>query len=69
MLELLSVNDLRINFKHVLSTTMEKHIPNKVISHNTNIPWLRQTHKRAVRHKRRANAPGDLEVHRNLGIH
>ena len=66
MLESLSVNDLWINFKHVLSTTMEKHMPTKMISLNTNIPWLRQTHKRAVRHKhrsydksKRTNAPGD----------
>ena len=49
MLESLSVNDLWINFEHVLSTTMEKHIPTKMISLNTNIPWFRQTHKRAVR--------------------
>ena len=73
MLESLSVNDLLINFKHVLSTTMEKHIPTKMISLNTNIPWLRQTHKRAARHRRRAydkakstNAPGDGEVYRKL---
>ena len=66
MLESLSVNDLWINIKHVLSTTMEKHIPTKMIRLNTDIPWLRQTHKRAARHKRRANdkakrtnAPGD----------
>ena len=73
MLEYLSVNDLWINFKHVLSTTMEKHIPTKMISLNTNIPWHRQTRKRAARLKRRAydkakstNAPGDWEVHRKL---
>ena len=69
----LSVNDLWKNFKHVLSTTMEKHIPTKMISLNINIPWFKQTHKRAARHKRRAydkaertNAPGDLEVYRKL---
>ena len=45
MLESLSVNDLWINLKHVLSTTMEKHIPTKMISLNTNIPWLRPAHK------------------------
>ena len=73
MLKSLSVNDLWINFKHVLSTTMEKHIPTKMISLNTNIPWFKQTHKRAARHKRRAydkakstNAPGDLEVYAKL---
>ena len=54
MLESSSVNDLWINFKHVLSTTMEKHIPTKMISLNTSIPWFKQTHKRAARHKRRA---------------
>ena len=66
MLESLSVYDLRMNFKHVLSTTMEKHIPTKMISLNTNIPWFRQTHKLAARLKRRAldkakstNAQGD----------
>ena len=52
MLESLSVNDLWINLKHVLSTTMEKDIPTKMISLNTNIPWFKQTHKRAARHKR-----------------
>ena len=52
MLESLSVNDLWINLKHVLSTTMEKNIPTKMISLNTNIPWFKQTHKRAARHKR-----------------
>ena len=52
MLESLSVNDLWINLKHVLSTTMEKAIPTKMISLNTNIPWFKQTHKRAARHKR-----------------
>ena len=38
-----------------------------------NIPWFKQTHKRAARHKCRAyakakstNAPGDLEVYRKL---
>ena len=73
MLESLSVNDLWINFKHVLSTTMEKYIPSKMISLNTNVPWFRQTHKRDARHKRRAydkakstNAPGDWEVYRKL---
>ena len=73
MLESLSVNDLWMNFRHVLSTTMEKHIPSKMISLNTNIPWFRQTDKRAARHKRRAydkakspNAPGDWEVYRKL---
>ena len=73
MLESLSVYDLRINIKHVLSTTMEKHIPTKMISLNTNIPWFRQTHKRAARHRRRGyekakstNAPGDWEVNRKL---
>ena len=52
---------------------MEKHIPTKMISLNTNIPWLNQTHKRTARHKRRAydktrstNAPGDWEVHGKL---
>ena len=44
MLESLSANDLWINFKHVLSTTMEKHISTKMISLNTNVPWFRQTH-------------------------
>ena len=52
MLESLSVIDLWINLKHVLSTTMEKDIPTKMISLNTNIPWFKQTHKRAARHKR-----------------
>ena len=52
MLESLSVNDLWINLQHVLSTTMEKDIPTKMISLNTNIPWFKQTHKRAARHKR-----------------
>ena len=52
MLESLSINDLWINLKHVLSTTMEKDIPTKMISLNTNIPWFKQTHKRAARHKR-----------------
>ena len=73
MLESLSVNDLWINFKHVLSTTMEKYIPSKMISLNTNVSWFRQTHKRDARHKRRAydkakstNAPGDWEVYRKL---
>ena len=73
MLESLSVNDLWINIKHVLSTTMEKHIPTKMISLNTNISWFRKTHRRAARHKRRANdkakstnAPGDCEVNRKL---
>ena len=73
MLESLSVNDLWMNFKHVLSTTMEKYISSKMISLNTNVSWLRQSHKRAARHKRRAydkakstNAPGDWEVHRKL---
>ena len=73
MLESLSVNDLWINFKHVLSTTMEKYIPTKVISLNTNIPWFRQTHKHAARHRRRAydkakstNSPSDWEVNRKL---
>ena len=31
-LKSLSVNDLWINFKHVLSSMMEKHIPTKMIS-------------------------------------
>ena len=73
MLESLSVNDLWIDLRHVLSTTMEKHIPTKMISLNTNIPWFRQTHKRAARHKRRAydkakstNAPGYWDVNRKL---
>ena len=73
MLESLFVCDLWINFKNVLSTTMEKHIPPKMISLNTNIPRFRQTHKRAARHIRRAydkvkstNAPSDWEVHRKL---
>ena len=34
------------------TTTMEKDIPTKMISLNTNIPWFKQTHKRAARHKR-----------------
>ena len=73
MLEMLSVNNLWINLKHVLSSTTVKHIPTEINSPHTNIPWLRQTHKLAVRHKHRAddkakrtNAPGDWEVHRKL---
>ena len=73
MLESLSVNDLWINFKHVLSTTMEKHIPTKMISINTNIPWFKQTHKGDARHTRTAydkakstNAPCDWDVYRKL---
>ena len=73
MLESLSVNNLWINFRHVLSTTMEKHIPTKMISLNTDVPWFIQAHTRAARHSRRAydnakgtNAPGDWEVHRKL---
>ena len=73
MLESLSVNYLWINFKHVLSTTMEEHISTKMISLNANIPWFRQTHKRAARHIRRSydkakstNAPGDWEVYWKL---
>ena len=42
MLESLSVDDLWINVEHVLSATMEKHIPTRMISLNTNIPWLKQ---------------------------
>ena len=38
MLESLSLNDLRINFIHALSIMVEKHIPTKMISLNTNIP-------------------------------
>ena len=34
------------------TTTMEKDIPTKMISLNTNIPWFKQTHRRAARHKR-----------------
>ena len=52
---------------------MEKHIPTKMISLNTNIPWFKQTHKCVARHKCRTydkamstNAPGDWEVHRKL---
>ena len=73
MLESLSVNDFWINCKHVLSTTMEKHILTTMISLNTNIPWFRQAHKRAARHRRRAynkdkstNAPGYWEVYWKL---
>ena len=44
MLESLSVNDLWINLKHVLSTTMDKHILTKIISPNTIISWSKQTH-------------------------
>ena len=68
-----SVIDLWLNLKHVLSTTMEKHISTKMISLNNNIPWFRQTHKRAARHIRRAydkskstNAPGDWEVYKKF---
>ena len=74
MLELLSANDLWINLKHVLSTTMEKHVPTKMISLNTNIPWHRQTNKRTARHKRTAygkakstNDLGEWEVYKKLG--
>ena len=73
MLESLSVNDLWMNFKHVLSTTIKKHIPTNMISLNANIQWFRQAHKRAARHKHRANdkakstnAPGDWEVYSKL---
>ena len=67
MLESLSVNDLWINFKHVLSTTMEKHIRSKMIRLNTNIPWFRQTHKRRSYDKAKStNGPGDWEVYRKL---
>ena len=73
MLESLSVNDFGINFKHVLSTTKEKHIQTKMIRLNTNIPSSKLTHKRAARHIRRAydkakstNAPDDWEVYRKL---
>ena len=52
---------------------MEKCIPTKMISLNTNISWFRQTHRRAARHIRRAydkamntNAPGDWEVNKKL---
>ena len=65
MLESLSVNDLWINLKHVLSTTMEKHIPTMMISLNTNIPWFMQTHKRRAYGKAKStNAPGDWDVYR-----
>ena len=66
----LSVDDLWIHVNHVLSTTVDKHILTKMISLNTNIPWFRQTHRRAARHERgaydnarNANAPGDWEVY------
>ena len=67
MLESLSVNDLCINFKHVLSTTMVKHIPTKMISLNTNIPWFRQTHIRAARHKRRAYDKAKVQMLQVIG--
>ena len=41
-----------IKFTTTTTTTMEKDIPNKMISLNTNIPWFKQTHRRAARHKR-----------------
>ena len=41
-----------IKFTTTTTTTMEKDIPTKMISLNTNIPWFKQTHKRAARHKR-----------------
>ena len=73
MLESLPVNDLWINFKQILSTTMEKLIPTQMISPNTNMPWSRHTHKGAARHRRRSyykakstNAPTDFEVHMKL---
>ena len=53
--------------KGVLSTTMEKYIPSKMISLNTNVPWFRQTHKRRAYDKAKStNAPGDWEVYRKL---
>ena len=41
-----------IKFTTTTTTTMEKDIPTKMISLNTNIPWFKQTHRRAARHKR-----------------
>ena len=61
----MSVNDLWINFKHVLSTIMEKHVPNKMISLNTNIPWYNQTNKRAARNK--CTAYGKAKSTNDLG--
>ena len=73
MLESLSVNEFWMNFKQVLSTTMERHILTKMINLNTNIPWFRKTHKRAARYKRsaydkarRTNSPDDWEVYWKL---
>ena len=50
-----------------------KSIPTMMISPNTNIPWFKQTHKRAARHKCRSydkakstNAPSDWETNKKL---
>ena len=49
-----SVDQLWTGFKKVLETSIEKHIPSKMISPNCNLPWFKQSHKRSERHKRKA---------------
>ncbi len=49
-----SANDLWLGLKDNLLSTMNRHIPSKMIKPNTNLPWFKQSHKRTIRRKHRA---------------
>lgn len=49
-----SVGQLWTGFKNVLLSAMDRHIPSKMTKPNSSLPWFKQSHKRALRRKRRA---------------
>ena len=68
-----SAGKLWMGFKHALTAAMERHIPSKTTSSNSNLPWFKHSHKRIMRRKRKAydkarrtGTSSDWEVFRRL---
>ncbi|XP_038074867.1 uncharacterized protein LOC119742770 [Patiria miniata] len=68
-----STDTLWLGFKHALTTAMERHIPTKMTSTNSSLPWFKQSHKCIMRRKRKAydkarstGATSDWEIFRQL---
>ncbi|XP_072047020.1 uncharacterized protein [Amphiura filiformis] len=52
--DLVSADELWVDFKNRIQETMEKNIPSRVVSSGKKIPWVDYEVKRALRHKQNA---------------
>ena len=49
----LGVNELWMDFKQALLTSVDKHIPSRLSRNSTQLPWIKHSHIRLIRRKQR----------------